>query len=130
MIKPPELDSGEGDIVWSALTASEAGDVDALRRLLERDPRLSRAEYWYTQRAIEVMPRSRASSKRRAIAAAASRSMQRRSIEPWLAASMKTPRWRRLTFARVHDVTRPHAPAHSSDAKAEVVRECRLRVSA
>ena len=48
MIKPPELDSEEGGIVWNALTASEAGDVEALRRLLERDPRLSRAEYWYT----------------------------------------------------------------------------------
>src|SRR3954464_829636 len=48
MIKPPELDSPEGDIVWNALNASDDGDVDALRRLLERDPRLSRAEYWYT----------------------------------------------------------------------------------
>jgi ankyrin repeat protein len=48
MIKPPELDSIEGDIVWNALNASDDGDVVALRRLLERDPRLSRAEYWYT----------------------------------------------------------------------------------
>ncbi|MBA3580643.1 MAG: ankyrin repeat domain-containing protein [Gemmatimonadaceae bacterium] len=48
MIKPPELDSEEGDIVWNALSASDDGDVDALRRLLERDARLSRAEYWYT----------------------------------------------------------------------------------
>src|SRR3954449_12585219 len=48
MIKPPELDSAEGDIVWNALNASHDGDVDALRRLFERDPRLSRAEYWYT----------------------------------------------------------------------------------
>jgi ankyrin repeat protein len=48
MIKPPELDSAEGDIVWNALNASGDGDVDALRRLFERDPRLSRAEYWYT----------------------------------------------------------------------------------
>lgn len=48
MIKPSELDSEEGGVVWNALTASEDGDVDALRRLLERDPRLSRAEYWYT----------------------------------------------------------------------------------
>ena len=48
MIKPPELDSEEGGIVWNALTASDDGDVDALRRLVERDPRLSRAEYWYT----------------------------------------------------------------------------------
>lgn len=48
MIKPPELDSAEGDIVWNALNASDAGDVDGLRWLLERDARLSRAEYWYT----------------------------------------------------------------------------------
>jgi ankyrin repeat protein len=48
IIKPPELDSEEGGVVWNALTASDAGDVDTLRRLLERDPRLSRAEYWYT----------------------------------------------------------------------------------
>jgi hypothetical protein len=37
MIKPPELDSAEGDIVWNALSASDEGDVNALRRLLERD---------------------------------------------------------------------------------------------
>jgi ankyrin repeat protein len=48
MIKPAELDSAEGVVVWDALTASEAGDVDALRRLVESDPRLGRAEYWYT----------------------------------------------------------------------------------
>ncbi len=48
MIKPPELDSDEGDVIWSALTASDEGDVATLRELLERDPRLSRAEYWYT----------------------------------------------------------------------------------
>jgi ankyrin repeat protein len=48
IIKPPELDSEEGGVVWSALTASDDGDVDTLRRLLERDPQLSRAEYWYT----------------------------------------------------------------------------------
>lgn len=48
IIKPPELDSEEGDVVWNVLTASDDGDVDRLRRLVERDPRLSRAEYWYT----------------------------------------------------------------------------------
>ena len=48
IIKPPELDSEEGDVIWSALIASDNGDVDTLRDLLERDPRLSRAEYWYT----------------------------------------------------------------------------------
>jgi ankyrin repeat protein len=48
IIKPPELDSEDGGVVWNALTASDDGDVDALRRLVQRDPRLSRAEYWYT----------------------------------------------------------------------------------
>ena len=48
IIKPPELDSEAGGAIWDALTASDNGDVDTLRRLLERDPRLSRAEYWYT----------------------------------------------------------------------------------
>ena len=48
LIKPPELDSEEGGVVWDAITASEDGDVDTLRRLLERDRGLSRAEYWYT----------------------------------------------------------------------------------
>lgn len=48
IIKPPELGSEEGNVIWSALTASDDGDVATLRELLERDPRLSRAEYWYT----------------------------------------------------------------------------------
>jgi ankyrin repeat protein len=48
IVKPPELNSGEGAIVWSALTASDGGDMNTLRRLLERDPGLSRAAYWYT----------------------------------------------------------------------------------
>jgi ankyrin repeat protein len=47
-IKPPELTTEEGGVVWNALTASEHGDVDALRRLLQQDPQLGRAEYWYT----------------------------------------------------------------------------------
>ena len=48
IIKPPELDSEQGAVVWNALTASHDGDVDTLQRLLERDVGLSRAEYWYT----------------------------------------------------------------------------------
>jgi len=48
IIKPRELDSEEGSLVWNALTASAAGDADALRRLAQRDPRLGRAEFWYT----------------------------------------------------------------------------------
>ena len=48
LIKPPELDTDDGDRVWDALVAAEAGDVASLRLLLTRDPRLGRAEYWYT----------------------------------------------------------------------------------
>ena len=47
MIKPVELETAEGNDVWKTLTAAEAGDVAALRRLIERNPRLARAEYWY-----------------------------------------------------------------------------------
>ena len=48
IIKPPELDSDEGAIIWNVLTASDDGDVAMLRELIDQDPRLSRAEYWYT----------------------------------------------------------------------------------
>ena len=47
MIKPIELETAEGNDVWNTLTAAATGDVAALRRLLERNPRLARAEYWY-----------------------------------------------------------------------------------
>jgi len=47
MIKPIELESAEGTDVWNTLTAAAAGDVPTLRRLLDRNPRLARAEYWY-----------------------------------------------------------------------------------
>ena len=48
MIKPPELDSEEGGLVWRVLTASADGNIGTLRQLLERDAWLGRAEYWYT----------------------------------------------------------------------------------
>lgn len=48
MIKPDELESAEGAIVWNVLAAAADGDVGALGRLLQHDPRLSRADYWYT----------------------------------------------------------------------------------
>ena len=48
MIKPRELESAEGRAIWDTLRASEDGDVATLGQLLERDPLLSRAEYWYT----------------------------------------------------------------------------------
>jgi ankyrin repeat protein len=56
MIKPDvlrsELPHGpwscRGCDVWDAICAAVTGDAAALRRLLERDPNLYRAEYWYT----------------------------------------------------------------------------------
>lgn len=48
MIKPVELESAEGEDVWNTLTAVAAGDVPALRQMLERNARLAKAEYWYT----------------------------------------------------------------------------------
>jgi ankyrin repeat protein len=47
MIKPFELESDEGNDVWATLTAAEAGDVSTLRQLVDRNPRLAQAEYWY-----------------------------------------------------------------------------------
>ncbi len=47
MIKPVDLDTAEGRDTWDTIVAASAGDVATLRRLLERDPRLARAEYWY-----------------------------------------------------------------------------------
>lgn len=57
MIKPDELGSAlpygpwscRGCDVWDAMCAAASGDAAALRRLLERDPNLYRAEYCYTQ---------------------------------------------------------------------------------
>jgi hypothetical protein len=49
MIKPRELESDKGRDLWDMITAAAAGDTPTLRRLLERDPSLSQAEYWYTQ---------------------------------------------------------------------------------
>jgi hypothetical protein len=49
MIKPPELETDKGRAIWDTMTAAAAGDTPTLRRLLERDPSLSQAEYWYTQ---------------------------------------------------------------------------------
>jgi uncharacterized protein len=47
MIKPPEMESGVGSDVWEAITAAAAGDTATLRRLMERDRKLSRAEHFY-----------------------------------------------------------------------------------
>jgi ankyrin repeat protein len=47
MIRPVELESAEGNDIWDTLMAASAGDVSTLRRLLQRNPRLARAAYWY-----------------------------------------------------------------------------------
>jgi ankyrin repeat protein len=44
MIKPPELDAA----TWAVITAAAEGDTETMRRLLTRDPGLSREGYWYT----------------------------------------------------------------------------------
>ena len=57
MIRPDELASERplgpwncrGTEVWETICAAAAGDVPALRGLLQRDPNLYRCEYWYTQ---------------------------------------------------------------------------------
>jgi ankyrin repeat protein len=49
MIKPRELESDKGRDIWDTITAAAAGDMATLQRLLEGDPGLSQAEYWYTQ---------------------------------------------------------------------------------
>ena len=48
MIKPRELESEGGRDIWATMTAAETGDTETLRALLQRDPGLSRAEYFYT----------------------------------------------------------------------------------
>lgn len=47
-IQPPELESESGRDIWAMIVAASAGDTLTLQRLLERDPGLSRAEYFYT----------------------------------------------------------------------------------
>ena len=57
MLRPRELESDQphgpwscrGCDIWDAIRAAERGDAGELRRLLDRDPNLYRAEYWYTQ---------------------------------------------------------------------------------
>jgi ankyrin repeat protein len=49
LFKPRELESDKGRDIWDTIAAAAAGDMPTLQRLLERDPSLSQAEYWYTQ---------------------------------------------------------------------------------
>jgi ankyrin repeat protein len=48
MLKPPELQTEAGRVVWEVLTAAVVGDVEAMRRLLAEDPKRSREGYFYT----------------------------------------------------------------------------------
>ena len=55
LIRPHELATGanlsggrwRGEDVWQVLTAARDGDLAALRRLLDREPSLAAASYWY-----------------------------------------------------------------------------------
>src|SRR5215831_3065488 len=47
MLKPDELETEEGRDIWDTIVASSQGDLVALRRLIDKNPSLSRAEYWY-----------------------------------------------------------------------------------
>jgi hypothetical protein len=47
MIKPLELEDERGADIWATICAADAGDTITLKRLLDDDPSLSRAEYWY-----------------------------------------------------------------------------------
>jgi ankyrin repeat protein len=47
-IRPPELDDEADPGTWEAISAANAGDVAALKRLIAGDPGLARAEFWYT----------------------------------------------------------------------------------
>ena len=58
MIKPRELESGKGRDLWDTMTAATAGDTPALHRLLESDPSLGRAEYFYSGFARAFRPMS------------------------------------------------------------------------
>jgi len=49
MIRPGELESDTGRVIWDTMMAAATGETPALQRLLERDPSLSRAQYFYTQ---------------------------------------------------------------------------------
>src|SRR5215469_1597297 len=48
MIKPRELESDRGGVIWDTITAAATGNTAVLQSLLQRDPSLSRAGYFYT----------------------------------------------------------------------------------
>ncbi len=48
MLKPDELETEEGRDVWEMLVASSQGDIVSIRRLIDKNPALSCAEFWYS----------------------------------------------------------------------------------
>jgi ankyrin repeat protein len=48
IIKSGELDAAADPATWDAISAAADGDTAALRHLLRRNPKLARAEFWYT----------------------------------------------------------------------------------
>jgi ankyrin repeat protein len=48
MLKPDELETDEGGDIWATLVAASQGDLNTLRRLIDKNPSLGRAEFWYT----------------------------------------------------------------------------------
>src|SRR5215470_6705832 len=48
MIKPRELESDRGGVIWDTMMAAAKGDTPRLQRLLESDLSLSRSGYFYT----------------------------------------------------------------------------------
>jgi ankyrin repeat protein len=47
LIKPVELESPDQRGTWDIIVAASAGDAAAVERMLDQDPHLARAEYWY-----------------------------------------------------------------------------------
>ena len=47
MIKPVELESQDQRGTWDIIVAASAGDAATVERMLEQEPHLARAEYWY-----------------------------------------------------------------------------------
>jgi ankyrin repeat protein len=47
IMKPAALETENGRDTWDTIAAAASGDVATLRRLLERNPHLARAGYWY-----------------------------------------------------------------------------------
>jgi ankyrin repeat protein len=48
IIKPSELEEEGGRDTWDAISAAVDGDTPTLGQLIRRNPKLARAEYWYT----------------------------------------------------------------------------------